>query len=579
MKYLTNNKQIGRCLFFLVIAIAIYFIALFKLIPFHPSGDILGIRNTGTLWHTLSWNIYERKYFLPLAILSHIEGPLQFLFLNAYYYLVGDIFPLNPATTHVPIAVLAFCCAMFCYLLGQALHSEKLGYFCALLFILSPWFAKVSRRPWIFNLLSFLFELATFYFYWKFVQEPDNRLYRIAAPVSLAFYLLGGLDWPAFLFILFVFMVLSKNWALALKNVSNLVPAVVIFTYSLFTGVVYYYETYMNSEKYFLSRWPELYKHTILTHPFFAAHAYSENSLFGFPLPGTIIKYMFNTFGLLFLLSLIGMTWYLARERSTTQSHVHKSFYVSMSVWLVIFSIPLFKVSFSVTHGYVIGLPVILFAALLLIKIPRALVVALLVTMVVFQGYTVTRDRCFDYTKDRRILAVAAFLLENRSDLLEVGKVSFVPGFEGRVLRDYTRGLHGDIFLEYDLTAYKYPPKTREFVRAYNEKGEIKADWLILPSELLTPWFSFKSNRRPRREKNKLLDFYERLASDSQIHWIACFQDQKDRKMWLGEVRPEGGTPIAQAPVYEVASFADLYEKKYYRISFLKEHVRIMFHW
>jgi hypothetical protein len=104
----------------------------------------------------------------------------------------------------------------------------------------------------------------------------------------------------------------------------------------------------------------------------------------------------------------------------------------------------------------------------------------------------------------------------------------------------------------------------REFVTAYTQRGEIRADWLILSSELLS-------------DGNRGAGFYRRLKVDPAIHWVATFEDDRGRALWVGEVRR--GARVLQPPqTYHVNALAELYERKYDRISFLKRNVRFVFH-
>src|SRR5208283_2838220 len=136
------------------------------------------------------------------GILGHVEGPLQFIILNAYCYGVGDIFPLNPATMQFPNTIFTFLTAVFAFLLGGRLFSDRFAYCLVLTFALSPWLAFTLRVPWYFNTLSCLSHFTTFYFYAGFIMQRGSKFYQIAAPVVFSFYIWTGLDWPMYFLIL-----------------------------------------------------------------------------------------------------------------------------------------------------------------------------------------------------------------------------------------------------------------------------------------------------------------------------------------------------------------------------------------
>ena len=144
--------------------------------------------------------------------MSQHEGPLQWLVLNAYATLVGGFAPLDPRTMQIPNTILTWCAALFAWRLGARVLSEEAGRFAVLSLVLMPWLALTLRRPWVFNLLSVATELATFYAYVRFAEDPARRRYRAAAPLALALYLLTGVDWPSFVLVLAIFLVLAGRW-------------------------------------------------------------------------------------------------------------------------------------------------------------------------------------------------------------------------------------------------------------------------------------------------------------------------------------------------------------------------------
>lgn len=558
-----------RYSFFALIFVYIYVVGSFALPSVHYFFDAVAIRDTGTVWESLTWNVSDKRHFLPAAVMCHIEGPLQFLLLNFYYYLIGDLFPLNPTTTQFPNTIITFLCIIFAYLIGKKLYSDRFGYLCAVMFALMPWLAITIRLPWVFNTLSCCFELSTIYFYIGFVQEPEKGFYRAAAPISLAMYFTTGLDWPAFLFILFIYLGLSKKLRQAVRNVYNIIPLTVVFSFACVSLWLYYYVKYYSPGQSYL------YKQTMLLYPFIKVGVGGT-----FPSLSKIIIYLVKTFGLTFPLAISGVVsyFYLRRKQIFSSDDIgviqKRDFVAIMSLWLFVFSIPLLKNVGSVTYGYVLAVPVAILSSLFLVRVKSHFVVLLVFVLIGFQWYSTTQARTFAFRDDdRRVLAAAAFLIEKRSDLLEKGKRAFLPRNEPSNVGQYARGRNGFIAMPMNFPTEKFlhSAGTKEeilmdFITAYNDSGEIRADWLILSSETVTP-----------SAHNQSSEFYRRLFADPQITWIACFKDNKNRKLWLGEVK-EGGFPADMVKVYDVDFLADIYAEKYDKISFLKRNVRLIFH-
>jgi hypothetical protein len=275
--------------------------------------------------------------------------------------------------------------------------------------------------------------------------------------------------------------------------------------------------------------------------------------------------------------------------QSTVLAPVQTHFFMSMGVWLVLFSIPLMKFAASLNletpleavliYAYVLGIPVTVFPALILSKEKKGFVtIGVVCLMIWVQWYVIiTNEQTFHYGyHDRRPLAVATFLIEQRPDLLEEGKLAFFPGDHIRNIGQYARGQNFVFSISADFPGY-LEKKIREnpgrpiggtagdIIVSYMTQGVLKINWLVLTPELLDP-------------ENASFEFYRRLYRDPQIHWIACFTDRADRAVWLGEVKP-GGTSIEMADVHAVDLLADAYEKKYNRISFLKKNVRYILHY
>ena len=64
-----------RALFFVAVFAYLGWIGTHRLPSVHFYYDAVAIRDTGTLWHSLTWNPRDGRYFLPAAVMGHVEGP------------------------------------------------------------------------------------------------------------------------------------------------------------------------------------------------------------------------------------------------------------------------------------------------------------------------------------------------------------------------------------------------------------------------------------------------------------------------------------------------------------------------
>jgi hypothetical protein len=259
-----------------------------------------------------------------------------------------------------------------------------------------------------------------------------------------------------------------------------------------------------------------------------------------------------------------------------------------MSVCFILFTFPLFNfgasASFQYKHvgdflpyGYVLAIPGTFLAALLLIRWKNIVLIPILIILASWQWYVIVIDKATFayYDDDRRALAGAAFLLEQRPDLLQKDKRTLLVEDSARSVGNYARGQNGVLSISADAPSMvaeknRIRPVTGvlgEFFQYYNAERILFVDWLMLSSEVFQPGLDSISS-----------DFFRRLSQDPQIDWTACLQDSHGRKLWIGEVK-SNGTPLENAPVYDVDPFADIYQQKYNRISFLKRNVRNILHY
>jgi hypothetical protein len=523
----------------------------------HDYFDEIGIRDAATTFSYFMsqpdpWSAFFRAAFL------HMEGPLQFMLLNAWAYVVGDLLPLSPATMQFPNTLFTFVASIFAYLIGVRLYSARFGYLYALIFVLSPWWGETIRVPWVFNTVSTLLHFSIFYYLVSFLLHPERRFYRAAAPACLALYLLTALDWPSFLFALALFTIISGRIGAVLRNPYNVLPLLVALIQIAWPIWL------------FLSGQRHVAHTTVLLYPFVRYSELATN-------PDFLERVVWNVLlggGLHLVLACAGIALYVLRERSSLSAfRIQRSMIDMLVIWFLIALSGLVSSSTSATYLYVAALPVTVMAALSLSKLSKPVIGALCAIMLVFQVYlTFSKDFTPHDDGDRRVLAAAYFLLEQRPDLLQDNKTAFLPRNIAAAVGQYARGQNKRIVMPKDFPTDRRKhaigspePILHTFVDAYEKKKELMADWLILDTEL------FSKDIRSR-------DFYRRIQNDPNVRWIARFPDPNRGELYIGEVQKGKGARAENAPALDTRTLSNSYINKYDHINFLKRNVQYIDH-
>jgi hypothetical protein len=524
----------------------------------HPYFDFIGIRDAGTLLSYYASGPEPLKTVVGQAML-HFEGPLQFLLLNAYSYLVGDILPLDPLTMQLPNTLLVFATLIVAYFLGKHVVSDRFGYLCALAFALSPWLGETIRVPWYFNTLSCLLHFAVFLFFFLLLRDPRKTLPRVAAPACLALYLFTGMDWPSFLFSLGLFLLLSGRLIAVARNPYNLLPLAAVLAQLLWP----------------LALWAtgrgHLVKGTMVLYPFFRYGDLSANPDFA----ARVLKNVIAGWGPQLLLALGGIAIYVFRQRSALrEDRIARSFFDAAVVWFAGSGYALVSSATSATYLYVAALPTAVLAAESMVRVRTRYLAVIAGLLAVFQVYVTSGGTwSLQANDDRRVLAAAAYLIEQRPDLLARDKTAFLPRNHAANVGQYARGQNKRVVMPkgFPVELRKHSigsdEKTlRDFVASYEHDKQIQADWVILDSDLFSPDLEAR-------------DFYLRLRDDPNIRWLARFKDRTGGELLVGEVTRGDGTPFAEAPLMDTDKLAGMYKKKYDRIGFLKHNVQYVDHY
>ncbi len=555
MALLMVNERLRIAIFFSLIFGLLFFLGRAGLPLAHDWLDPVAIRDTGTMFSYLA-SRPDALRSLALATLQHVEGPFHYIVLNLYCLAVGDVFPLNPSTMQLPNTIFAFLTCVFAFLLCGKFFSHRMAYYCALVLALSPWLAITIRVPWYFNTISCLLHFTTIYFFASLMKQPESLFYKVAAPLSLMLYISGGLDWPSYLFCLFVFFLLSGRFGALLRNPFNALPALVLaflIGWSVALAIKFGEEGIRTSR---------------LAYPFWRLAMCSQYSTAQTVWEGTLLPW-----GPQMLLAFAGLAAYVFNYRKRLVSdRVSRSLLDSICVWLVLATPPVLVSSGSPQYLYVLAMPSAVLAGLALSRIRMHYALPLVLIMLFTQFYCVTDgDLRFKHDEKRRILAAACFLIEQRPDLLEPGKKPFASGADPNgvggnagAVTSYMRGCNKSLVIPYEFPATRFgtlhPASLNPFVDTYNNQGKILADWIILGSEAIS-------------DKNPARDFFRRFLNDPNVRWIARFREENGDEIYIGEVVQGAGLPAHEAPLMDVKSLSDEYEAKYDWMSFLKNNM------
>jgi hypothetical protein len=552
-----KRSRLMRYAFFVGLFIYLSLLGALGQSPVHDYFDEIGIRDAATTFSHFTSQPDGWSTFFGVACL-HMEGPLQFMLLNTWAYAVGDLLPLSPATMQFPNTLFTFVASIFAYLVGARLHSARFGYLCALIFALSPWWGETIRTPWMFNTVSTLLHFAIFYFLLSFLLHPETRVYRVAAPACLALYFLTALDWPAFLFSLAVFVIISGRFGTIWRNPYNILPLSVMLSQIAWPIWL------------FLSGQRHVAHTTVLFYPFVRYSELATNPDF----LGRVVRNVLLGGGLHLALACAGIALYVLSDRiSFSAFRIQRSMLDALVVWFFIAVLGLVSSSTSATYLYVAALPTTVMAAQSLSRLPRPATGALCAMMLIFQVYlTFSKDFTRSGDGDLRVLAAACYLIEQRPDLLREDKTAFLPRNIAAAVGQYARGQNKRVVMpkgfptERRKHAIGSPePILLAFVDEYEEENELTADWLILDTELF-------SEDMPSRH------FYLRIKNDPNVRWIARFADPNRGELYIGEVQKGKGSRAENAPALDTRSLSKSYSREYDHISFLKRNVAYIDH-
>ncbi len=581
-----SGKKATVLFFFLIGALLVVSVTIYQP-SVHYFFDAVGMRDGNLFLSTLSFTFEDIRKFIRAAV-YHVHGPLAYIISNIYYLLVGEYFGLGPKVVHFPNAVIVFFTALYCYLLGKRVYSSKFGYVFALLYVLSPWVIQTVRQPYPAFILSPLLQIMAVYYFTLFIQNSNDLKNRILGPVVLSLYLMIALDWPPFLIFLFAYLYFNNRFGDFAGNRFVLLPAVVFLVWILWFLRLVIAGTPMIITPFnhvFRTTW-KVINFDLSTYAFFFADSLGIVGILAFAGFISVLIKKWNIVGKLFLSPKWLFTEYPRQGAKVgDHSHLRETLVLCFSGWFFMAIVPLIATSLRSFTAFVVGIPLAFVATLAVERFKAKAIFFLAVIMLPWIAWSVIlagpvvgfkSDQQYQYAgpiqnryDDVRVLAMAAYLIEYRQDLLAENKTSFVPRNVPANALQYARGKNRRIITKSNLERYfpeskiKINPnetKNLEFINAYRDRGEFNADWLMLIPRLLELPYS-----KPSR------DFYIRLKNDPRIYWSVILRDRYGREVWLGEVRDKGQA-IEKAKVMDVEPLAKFYQEKYNRLSSLKRN-------
>lgn len=518
------------------------------------------------------------------------DAPLQFWLANVWVSLiVRNLLPLTSTVMLFPKTIIGAIAGIYAFLLGKKLYTRRFGIIFALVYCLSPWYGIGLRySTWYPQLISLL-HMVVIYHYTDFILDKHRLLFRLMAPLSLAIYLTAGLDWPFFIPVLLLYLILNRCLKAALCNWYNLIPLGMLGLHVYFTIRI---SGLFGPWEYGLGRW----KHILLTYPFFKVSAHFNEVNFS---PKVIIYYLDCCFSpawrLAIVAALVIVLFYLVKSfimRKFILSY-SQSLSLLMSCWLILEAYPFIRSGTPhSTYAFVVAVPIIFLASFVIRKIRLPYIVILLLYMgylqwALFFNFKGANDYRIQniYDDDRRVLAVATFLIEKRPDLLEKNKIALLPNYQNVTpdnpyyINYYAKGYYTRIEswmatpqengIPVSLLGYM---KSRPEITGNDIIKYI--DWIVLSDGIVLdkiPW------------KDLLDDYYIAFLSDPRINWLGRFRDAKGREIYLGEVSigpDKKNVNFEDTPVYDADELANVYERKYNYLKYLKSDLPVhMYFW
>lgn len=506
----SKQHRILLIVFFFTLLLYFRIVISFGLTTVHPDIVDLALRNQGMLLSYLDlWNssglmdiLHKLRLFHDYAMVGD-WGALQFFLLNIFLLIIGDSFPLTPAVMLFPKVIIASLTGIYAYLLGKEVHSPKLGFVFAMAFSLAPWFAISLRFSSWYSLLVPLLHLTTLYYYTMFIRNPYRPLFRFMAPLSLAIYLTTGLDWPFFIPLLIIYLILNRSFMTALHNWYNIIPALIFLSHIAFA-----IRLFLTGE-YGFDRWKRLfviYPFTKIILKFGNVNLHGGGGFF------EVLSYLFRAYGVAWFISLLVATRYIFKTLKSRQitSDLYYNFCLLNSCWLIILLYPFLKSgSDHLTYAFVLAVPIIFLACVMIAKMRWRYIIIFLLSMgflqwCVFFNFISFDDYRIKYRNDddSRVVAVAYFLIEKRPDLLDKGKVGLMPllppGTAGNpgYIDHYVKGFYTPV-LSWLLWPLKegVPEPLLNWMNTQDKKfGNdilLHIDWVVLSNEIVSadlPW-------------------------------------------------------------------------------------------
>ncbi len=513
----------------------------------HDSSDEVEMRDTGTMMSYLLSQPQPTTAVLK-AVFGHIEGPLQYLLLNIYCYTIGNLVPLTPAVMQLPNTVFACLSVGFIFLLASRIASPRTAFLCAAVFALGPWLGITIRKSWYFNTLSCLLQASTMYFYIRNLTAPEEKFYRIAAPASLALYIMTGMDWPSFVPCLLLFFILASSRSQGVR--SNCLTANGLNMIPLLAGILLVVTSIVMAVNN--GAWG--FDCSRLGHPFSVFISNIQENSFSRVIERTLVPW-----GPQMILACAGLIFHgFARRERWGSAAVRSSFLDCVSAWLIIASIGAIASSGDATYVYVLAVASAILSGLALSRLNNTWATVALVILGLFQVYIVTEKRfSFEADKKQSVLAAAYFLIEHRPDLLSGQAKPIAAGADALSVVSYMRAGTRSIIVPKNLKnkVASYPDGPYHFemgiLRSFSgESDEISRPWFIIDTEVL-------------EEQNPARDFWLGMIHSPDIRWLARFKEEGEAELIVGEFRKGDGVPLSQAAYMEVETLSSHYSQKY----------------
>ena len=494
---------------------------------------------------------FKNRMFLPSYFLAKPEGYIIPLTYWIHFLIIGDSLALTPAVCAIPNIFYAIIGLIFAYRLGRLVIGDAAaGYMVAFSFMTFLWMSYAPRFPWFMGIASPAFGFMTWYYLVVYIEGERVKRSGFLLGLSLTLYLGISPDFPLFVFMMLLYVVYSRRLKHFIMNYGNIMP----FCLSVIL-IIYYLTGVFHERGLYLTIFAAFFDKVV----FPGTHLKSTMNYVDEIMSGLV--FFAKAYGIHFILSLSGVYYILNRNAPFIKLlHI-------MYLWFIIGIITFLvgDINQHITYAYVLAIPMSLMVALVLHKLSRYLRISLCVIFIILQisffcTIGTTSEFSFaivNFKPDKRMIAVAAYLLENRADIRRKAEnIANNKNYQLSREKDYANMVN---IIADKKTAANLSDLIRLPVKNYSIDeltNDNKVYYLIITE----------------REIENHPELKDDFWVNTNFAFRFKFKDSFGRQALLGILEPAGKCNDGVDEL-SVRQLADKYYSTYYRKSYMEKHM------